>query len=487
MEQKLAILADSLVIISSSLDLDEALRKITESAARALNAQAGAICLLVKDENALYFKTIYGGGGENLRKVKLKLGEGVIGWAVKEKKAVLISDAKNDPRYKFDLEEKTGFQTTSIIAVPLIFGEKVIGAIEVTNPKDKSEFTNEDLDFLKLLAPQIVTAVVNAQTYSKLKEEVKLKNTIVGNNPEIKRALELVEQVSKFDATVLITGESGTGKELIVRAIHDKSPRREGPFIAVNCTAIPETLLESELFGHEKGSFTGALSTRKGKFELAGGGTLFLDEIGDMNQGIQAKLLRAIETKSFAPVGSEKEIQVDVRIIAATNKNLVEECKNNRFREDLFYRLNEFQINLPPLCDRKEDIPLLVDAFINEFSAQFKKDIKGISKEAMDILINYNWPGNVRQLKSTIKQAIIMAGTNKLTSKDLSKEIMSGPEKASLHAQSGTLLEVEKEHILFILDQSKWNKAKASKILGISRPTLDTKINKYKLTQTSLD
>lgn len=486
MEQKLNVLAQTLNLISSSLDIDETLQKITESATNALNSQAGAVCLVGKDENTLFFKTIYGGGGEKLRKVTLKMGEGVVGWVAKENKPALVPDAKDDPRYKFDLEEKTGFETTSIIAVPLTFGDKVIGALEVTNPTDKKEFTQEDLDFLKLLAPQIVTAIRNAQSYSKLKEEVKLKTTIIGNNPEIKKALELVERVSHFDATVLITGESGTGKELIVRAIHDKSPRYDGPLIAVNCTALPETLLESELFGHEKGAFTGALSTRKGKFELANGGTLFLDEVGDMSLGIQAKVLRAIETKSFTPVGSEKEIKVDVRIIVATNKNLIEECKNSRFREDLFYRLNEFQINLPTLRDRKEDIPLLVDSFIKEFSSQLNKGIKGIDKEAMDVLLNYDWPGNVRQLKSTIKQAIIMANKDTITAKELSKETMTGPEKTAPETRKlATLDDIEKDHILFILNQTNWNKAKASKTLGISRPTLDTKIGKYGLTHST--
>lgn len=481
MEQKLTVLAETLNLISSSLDLDDTLLKITESATKALNAQAGAVCLVGKDENTLYFKTIIGGGGEKLRKVILKMGEGVVGWVARENKAVVIPDAKEDSRYKFDLEEKTGFETTSIIAVPLVDGQKVIGALEITNPADKKMFDEEDLDFLKLLAPQIVNAIRNARNYSRLKEEVRLKHTVIGNNPEIKKALELVGRVAGFDATVLITGESGTGKELIVRAIHDTSPRREGPLIPVNCTALPETLLESELFGHEKGAFTGAISTRKGKFELAEGGTLFLDEAGDMSLGIQAKLLRAIETKTFTPVGSEKEIKVDVRIIAATNKNLLEECRNNRFREDLFYRLNEFHINLPPLRERKEDIPLLVDAFIKEFSTQLKKHIKGVAKDAMDILLNYNWPGNVRQLKSALKQAIIMTNTDTITAKELSKEVMSGPESKQPAARLTTLDEIEKEHILFVLNQTNWNKAKASKILGISRPTLDTKIGKYNL------
>lgn len=482
MEDKLKVLAETLNLIASSLDLDETLQRITESATKALSAQAGAVCLVGKDENTLYFQTIIGGGGEKLRKVSLKMGEGIVGWVARENKAVLIPDAKDDPRYKFDLEEKTGFETTSIIAVPLTDGPKVIGSFEITNPADKKVFNEEDLDFLKLLAPQIVTAIRNAQNYSRLRKEVRLKHIIIGNNPKIKKALELVTRVAGFDATVLVTGESGTGKELIVQAVHELSPRRDVPCIPINCTALPETLLESELFGHEKGAFTGAVSTRKGKFELADTGTLFLDEIGDMSLGIQAKILRVIETKSFSPVGSEKEIKVDVRIVAATNKNLIEECKNHRFREDLFYRLNEFQINLPPLRDRKEDIPLLVNAFIKEFSAQLKKDIKDISSDAMDILLNYNWPGNVRQLKSAVKQAIIMADTNTITAKELSREIMTGPEKIiSLTRKLMTMDEAEKEHILFILNQVNWNKAKASKTLGISRPTLDTKISKYGL------
>lgn len=486
MEEKLTVLAEALNLISSSLDIDETLQKITESAAKALNAQAGAVCLLGKDENTLYFKTIYGGGGETLRRITLKIGEGIIGWVAKENKPLLVPDAKADHRYKFDLEIKTGFETTSVIAVPLAFGDEVIGAIEITNPKEKSTFSEEDLNFLKLLAPQIATAIKNAQSYTKLRDEVRLKHSIIGNHPEIKKALELVKKVAEFDATVLITGESGTGKELITKAIHDSSRRKDGPLIPVNCTALPETLLESELFGHEKGAFTGALSTRKGKFELSDRGTLFLDEVGDMSLGIQAKVLRAIETKTFCPIGSEKEIKVDTRIIAATNKNLIDECKKNKFREDLFYRLNEFQINLPPLRERKEDIPALVDSLIKEFSGYFKKDVKTIGKDAMDTLLGYDWPGNIRQLRSTIKQAIIMTNTDTITAKELSKEMMTGPEKPTAETKKlASLDELEKEHISFVLKETGWSKSKAIKILGISRPTLDSKIAKYKLSEGS--
>ena len=482
MEDKLSVLAEAMALISSSLELDETLQRITESATKALQAEAGAVLLVGKKKNTLYFKSIYGGGGEKLRKVTLNFGEGIVGWVARENKPLLVLDAKEDPRYKFNLEEKTGFETTSVIAVPLCDNDNVIGTLEVTNPTQKKTFNQDDLEFLKLLAPQIVTAIKNAQSYTKLRTEVKLKHAILGNNPEIRKALELVEKVSPFDATVLVTGESGTGKELIVRAIHDSSPRRDGPLIPVNCTALPETLLESELFGHEKGAFTGAIVTRKGKFELASNGTLFLDEIGDMSLTIQSKLLRAIEEKTFTPVGSEKEIKVNVRIIAATNKDLIDECKNSRFREDLFYRLNEFQITLPTLRERKEDIPLLVEFFIKEFSSQFNKKIKGLDKETMDILLASNWPGNVRQLRSVIKQAIIMASSEVITAREISKEIMAGPEKQAAETRRiATIEAIEKEHIAYILSQTDWNKTKAAQILGISRPTLDAKIEKYNL------
>ncbi len=484
MEKKLAVLANTMALISSSLDLDETLQKITESTTKALNAEAGAILLTGKDENTLFFKTIFGGGGEKLRKVSLRLGEGIVGWVAKEKKALLIPDAKNDSRYKFDLENKTGFETTSVIAAPLCSEEKVIGTIEVTNPTDKQEFAPEDLDFLKLLAPQIVSAIKNAQRYNHLQAEVKLQSTIVGNSPQLKQALELVEKVSQFEATVLVTGESGSGKELIVRAIHESSARRNGPFIAINCTALPENLLESELFGHVKGAFTGAVLTRKGKFELASGGTLFLDEIGDMSVNIQAKLLRALETKSFTPVGGEKEIKVDVRIVAATNKNLVTESQTGRFREDLFYRLNEFQILLPPLRERKEDIPLLIDYFIKDFSRQLKKKISGIDKEAKNTLLAYAWPGNIRQLRSVIKRAIILSTTTTITAKELAGQLEEKREETvTAYPKMTTIMEVEKEHINYVLSQTAWNKSKAAKTLGLSRPTLDAKIAKYRLSK----
>lgn len=480
MEKKLSVLAEAMALISSSLDLDETLSRITESATKALEADAGAVLLKGENKNTLYFKTIYGGGGEKLRKTTLNFGEGIVGWVAKENKPLLVPDVKKDSRFNARMEEKTGFRVTSVIAVPLCCDNKVIGTLEVTNPKNKKAFDKEDLDFLKLLAPQIVTAIKNAQNYTNLKASFELRHNIIGNNPEIKKALDLVEKVSGFDATVLVTGESGTGKELIVRAIHEASNRRNGPLVPVNCTSLPENLLESELFGHEKGAFTGAIVTRKGKFELANKGTLFLDEIGDMSPNIQAKLLRAIEEKTFSPIGSEKDIKVNIRIIVATNKNLIEECKKGRFREDLFYRINEFHIKLPPLRDRKEDIPLLAEYFIKEFSSQLDKKIKGIDKDAIDILLESDWPGNVRQLRSVIKQAIIMTNAVNITAKDISKDVMAGAAmQTSAIKENATIEEVEKEHIIYILNNTNWKKTKAAKILGLSRPTLDSKIAKY--------
>jgi transcriptional regulator with PAS, ATPase and Fis domain len=302
---------------------------------------------------------------------------------------------------------------------------------------------------------------------------------MVGSSPQHLRVMQLIEKVAPTDTTVLIRGESGTGKELVARALHYNSPRRERPLVTVNCAALQETLLESEVFGHEKGSFTGATQTKPGLIEVAEGGTLFIDEIAEMAPGLQAKLLRVLENGHFRRVGSTQEIIADVRILAATNKNLEEEQKSGKFREDLYYRLNVVTIPLPPLRDRPQDIPELVQHFLN--TRQVGPRPFSIQPDAMDCLVRYRWPGNIRELANVLERAQILAENQVITLDDLPETLVETRPATATGGDPRHLREVEKRHVQEILRQEKGNKVHAAKTLGISRRALYRLINKYHL------
>ncbi len=305
---------------------------------------------------------------------------------------------------------------------------------------------------------------------------------LVGRSPAMRRVFEQIKLVAPTRATVLITGESGTGKELVARAIHANSDRATRPFIPVNCPAIPETLLESELFGHEKGAFTGAVSRKQGLFQAAEGGTLFVDEVSELPLGAQAKLLRAIETRRIMPVGSTREIPVDVRLVAATNRNLQERVAEGKFREDLYYRLKVAEIFLPPLRERVEDIPLLAYHFLQEIAKDANRPVRDISPEAMEVLKRYPWPGNVRELRNTLEGVIVFCNKEVIDVQDLPPHIRSSqPSNASLFQPGMTIEEMEKEAIRRTLEHTGGKRSEAAKLLGISVRTLQRKIKEYDL------
>ncbi len=316
---------------------------------------------------------------------------------------------------------------------------------------------------------------------------------IIGKSQAMRRVFSLIERVADTDSTVLILGESGTGKELVARAIHRASLRRAGPFIPVNCGAIPEELLESELFGHERGAFTGAIKTRLGRFELAHGGTIFLDEVAEMSPKLQVKLLRVLQERSFERVGGTRSIKVDIRVIAATNRDLEKEVREGRFREDLYYRLNVIPIPLPPLRERKEDIPLLVEHFISRFAQQKGREVRSIEQEALELLLQHDWPGNVRELENVIERMIILAEDTVLTKTDVPEYIRGRLEQRPLRSfedleipEEGIHLptlvsEFEKRLILKALDKTGWVKNRAAKLLHINRTTLIEKMKKQKI------
>lgn len=303
---------------------------------------------------------------------------------------------------------------------------------------------------------------------------------IVGNSPAMQKVFETIKLVAPTDSTVLITGESGTGKELVARSLHQNSSRRSGHFVPINCASLPENLLESELFGHEKGAFTGAIHTRKGRFEYATGGTLFLDEIGDMPLPLQAKFLRALEYGEVTRIGSNEPIRVNVRIITATHRDLEQLIKEGRFREDLFFRINVVRIELPPLRDRREDIPLLVDSFVKEFARAHRKTIKAIAPEVMAAFHAYRWPGNVRELRNAVESMVVLTRDEVLGADDLPRSIAGAPAQAeSLGGETVNVEAAERELIQKALVMTQGNREKAAKMLGIGERTLYRKLKKY--------
>lgn len=342
----------------------------------------------------------------------------------------------------------------------------------ITKPIDPDELSR----LIKKAIEQRRLIAENIMLRGKI-EELQSLDEIIGESPAMKKVMEMVNTVAETDSTVMIRGESGTGKELIARAIHARSKRRYFPIVTINCGAYPEGLLESELFGHEKGAFTGALYQRKGKLEMANRGTLFLDEVGNISLKMQMDLLRVLETKRFTRLGGDKVIEVDFRVISATNRDLEEAVREGSFREDLYYRLNVFTIFLPPLRERKSDIPLLVHYFIKKFSQSMNKDVKEISNEAMEILLNYDWPGNVRELRNVIERAMVNVKGKRIEVNDLFFNLSSPYAKP----EGESLEEVEKAHITKILQKTGWNITKAAEILKIDRGTLYNKIEKYKL------
>lgn len=336
-------------------------------------------------------------------------------------------------------------------------------------------------------------SLINQNRY--LKEELENKiffPGVIGKSEKMKYILELIQAVSKTDSIVLIEGESGTGKELVARAIHENSNRKENPFIILNCGALAEGILESELFGHEKGSFSGAIMQRKGRFELAHRGSLFIDEIGELPLLAQTRLLRVLQEKEFERVGGNFPIKVDVRIIAATNKNLEKEVKEHRFREDLFYRLNVFKVTLPPLRERIEDIPDLCNYFLQKFNRQMNKSIKGVSEEVMKIFKNYPWPGNIRELQNVIERAVVLCKGDIITPHDIPDNLSLEENNISYDLKEGEDLEsvidrIEKEFILKALKKAGYSQTKTAEILGIKRTTLRYKLEKHGLLHKIID
>ncbi len=483
--EKLKTIIEINALISSDVqDGRTLLTRILDAATRLTDGESSSLLLLDKDSNSLYFEITLGPKGPAVKNFTLNMGEGIAGWVAQNNTSLIVNDVDKDPRFQSEISAKIGYPTESILAVPMRLKDTCIGVIEIINKQSRGVFTNEDLQLLELFAGQAALTIQNTKDYSKIQNEIyflqdKLQqergfHTFVGSSKIIMEKLEIAERVARTDSSVLIMGESGTGKELFAEQIHLMSPRKSAPFVRVNCAALPDHLLESELFGHVKGAFTDAHRDRVGRFELAHGGTLFLDEVGEIPYNLQAKLLRVIQNKTFQKVGASESTFADVRILAATNKNIEQAVEKGDFRRDLYYRLNVLPFYIPPLRERPSDIAELADFFLKKTCRETSKQMNGFSEEALDMLKTYSWPGNVRELENVVERAVVLAKETRIERSDL-----------LLHSDSFDIDDIytgkslkeainhfKRNFIRTVLRAHDWNQTEASKNLGIQRTYL---------------
>jgi len=470
-------------INSNYTDVKSLLTQILESASKLTGGDASSLLLVDREADELYFEIALGPKGSEVEKMTVKMGEGIAGWVAQNNRSLIVNDVDEDPRFFSKISEKVGYATTSILAVPMRVKDQCVGVIEVINKESGRSFTDEDLEWLEIFTTQAGLAFQNAKQYQKMNNELfRLKGQIQSGNYQsliyksdvIGEKLAIVKRIAKSTSSILITGDSGTGKELFAEQIHRFSDRSDTAFIKVNCAAIPESLIESELFGHIKGAFTDAHSDHIGRFELADQGTIFLDEIGELPLSMQAKLLRVLQNGTFEKVGSNTSQRVDVRIIAATNRNLSEEVSNGNFREDLYYRLNVLPLEIPPLRKRREDIIPLAEFFLQKFNTKNNKNIKGFSSSSVEAMLSYSWPGNVRELENFVERAVIIAMSDVIYPKDLllPDQDTDSREKYSDSTLKDAVNLFKKEFIQKTLNEFSGNQTEASDSLGIQRTYL---------------
>ncbi len=475
-------------LLNENIEFNTLMSKVLEILANKLGMQRGIISIYRQDLEEIHVDVTYG-IPEKKDKIFYRLGEGITGKVVATGRPIAIPHLDNEPLFLDRSGARKEFDRSELafICVPIKYGYEIVGALSVDRVAEEADLKIEVV-FLQIVANILASKVyirrIQEDNY-KLKETIKRHSpigTIVGNSEIMREVAYLIAQVADTDSTVLITGETGTGKGLVASEIHYMSRRSNEPFIKVNCGAIPENLMESELFGHERGAFTGAIERKIGKFETANNGTIFLDEIGEIPPALQVKLLRVLEDKRFERIGGNKTIYSNVRVIAATNRNLEKEIKDNNFRADLYYRLNVFPIHLPPLRERGSDIILLADFFVQNISKQLKKSIKGIDNSVMELLLSYNWPGNVRELQNCIERAILMNRDGIIKPLDLPPSLQAGEisfDKKYKGNFDSLVSSYEKALIIDALRECKGNQTKASEILGTTKRIIQYKIKKY--------
>ncbi len=486
-------------ILGYSLNLKHNLKGVMRILSEYLDMKRGTVALRNNDEVNIFIA--HGMTEEEIKRGRYKLGEGIIGQVAKYGTPIVIPNIGDEPLFlnKTGSRKMIDKENIAFLCVPIKFKNEILGVLSVDRLFTKRVSFEEDLRLIKIIASLISQSVklyseVNKEKQALIEEKENLRHqlkgrynihNIIGHSDKMQEVFEAVCRVAPSKANVLLRGESGTGKELIAKAIHFMSKRAGEPFVKFNCASIPEGLLESELFGHEKGAFTGALSMRKGKFELAHKGTIFLDEIGDLPLTLQPKILRVIQEREFERVGGEKSIRVDIRLIAATSRNLEELLSNGKFREDLYYRLNVVPIFLPSLRERKEDIPVLIEHFLERFNKENHKSVK-ILPESLTFFLDYPWQGNVRELENIIERLVVMSSDNIIKPSDLPLTMrVSSFNSTMLNTKKGaaqsTLEELEKATIIDALNKSGWIQSKAARLIGITQRQMGYKMRKYKI------
>ena len=481
-------------VLNSSFDLEKNLSRTMRVLGDFLEMERGSVFLFDQITKELKIVAAQGLTREQIARGKYKIGEGIVGRVLEKGAPMVIRNVGEEPLFLNKTGSRFKKGGISFLCVPIRFKGESIGVLSADRIFKDSEVTiDEDIRVLEIVASIIAQYAVlwnhyreSEQERENLKRQLKGKYSlpnIIGTSDRMQEVFEAVHRVSDSKATVILYGESGTGKELIAKAIHYMSPRSKDAFIKFNCASIPEGLLESELFGHEKGAFTGAINARKGRFELANGGTILLDEVGDLPINLQPKILRVLQEKEFERVGGEKTIKVDVRLLAATSRNLEELVSRNRFREDLFYRLNVVPISMPSLRERKEDIPLLAEFFLGRFNQENNKNVT-LSADALRVLVDYHWPGNVRELENTIERIVVMSGGNIIKPADLPINLKLPSHEEILQRESlrAGIEDIEKSSILDALEKTGWVQAKAARLIGLTPRQIGYKMKKYSLT-----
>ncbi|MBK9313635.1 MAG: nif-specific transcriptional activator NifA [Acidobacteria bacterium] len=492
--RKLSALLDVSQALGSTLDIREAVEKVLEILDRELGMRRGAIAL-VRSSGELAIRYAHGLSEGEKQRGRYQINEGVTGKVVSSGKPVVVPQVSKEPLFLNRTRKRSAGQEESFICVPIKDRRKTIGALSIIYPFRQNRNFEDSLKVLTIIASMISQSLrlaqmveeekaqlvdENALLKRELQEKYEFRN-IVGTGKEMREVYEQIAQVASTATTVLIRGESGTGKELVAHAIHYHSPRSARPFVKVNCAALPESLIESELFGHEKGAFTGAVARKRGRFELAEGGTLFLDEIGDLSPALQVKLLRVLQEREFERVGGTETIRVNVRVIAATNVDLEQAVSDGRFRSDLYYRLNVFSIFLPSLRERKTDILLLADHFLDKYAKQNGKRIKRISTPAIDMLMSYHWPGNVRELENVIERATLVCEGNVIHGYHLPPTLQTAEGSGTVTKMSleNAVESFEKDMIQDALKTARGNRARAARMLDTTERILGYKVKKY--------
>ena len=497
--EELSILFEVAQILDSSLDLRTVVEPVLEAITRSLGLKFATLTLLNRQSGDISIEAAYGLSASQKSRGRYKLGEGITGKVIQTGKPAIVPRISEEPRFL----DRTGARKsehagdTSFLCVPIKMGREVIGALSADRPASETSALQEEGRILSIVASLIAQAVRLRQSAQEERERLMEENlrlqdelkdrfrpsNIIGNSKAMQEVYQLISQVSASDTTVLLRGESGTGKELVAHAIHYASRRAAKPIIKVNCAALPEGVIESELFGHEKGAFTGAVAARKGRFELAQGGTLFLDEIGDLSPAMQIKLLRVLQEKEFERVGGTSTIKADVRLIAATNRVLEQLIEKEQFRQDLYYRMNVFPVHIPPLRERRTDILLLADYFAERYSRQNHKNVRRISTPAIDMLMAYHWPGNVRELENCIERAVLLSDDDVIHGHHLPPTLQTAEASGTVPRGTlrATLDRVERELLVEALKSARGNMAAAAAALGITERIMGLRVRKYRV------